>query len=197
VLSRNTTQDTTFRVWIRRVSGWDYFRNHGAGSGFYSPDAGTPRTSTIRTFTMPGGQGRNGLPEGIAVCWVDDIIDSGLAESRFEMRVLPTPGYDTSRAVRTFGITEDDNCLRPQSTPGNIVKVAQGGDLNNTCVCSSKSLVEVTPHEGYTPLTPGQGGLNRPAVVYGDIPTYGQSSLKWTTDSTNYCPDSPYQKPGS
>ncbi|MCY4303484.1 MAG: hypothetical protein OXC62_01655 [Aestuariivita sp.] len=194
VFSRNTTQDTTFRVMILRVSGYDYFRNHGV-EAFYSPEVSRPLTPTIQTFTMPSGQGTAGLPSGFDVCWLDDIIDSEIANSRFEMRVLPIPGYDTRNAVRTFSIDENDNCGSPQSTPGGVVKISQGG--NRTCVCATKSLVEVTPYDGYTPLTSEGSNLrdHEKALLFNDIPTYGESSLNWTTDSTNYCPDSPYQKP--
>ena len=192
VFSRNATQDTTVRVMIRQLSGHDYFRNHGV-QAFYIEGVEVENVSpTILTFTMPSGQGTRGLPRGFEVCWLDDIIDSGFASSQFEMRVLPIPGYELRNAVRTYNIMDNDNCGQPHLTPGGVVYKFRNGNRNDSCVCASKSLVEVTPHDGYTPLTPGQGGLNRPAVVYGDIPTYGESSLKWTNDSTDYCADSPY-----
>ena len=195
VFSQNATQDTTVRVMIRQLSGHDYFRKHGV-QAFYIEGVEVENVSpTILTFTMPSGQGTSGLPTGFDVCWLDDIIDSGFASSQFEIRVLPIPGYDTRNAVRTYNITENDDCGQPHLTPGGVVYQFRNGNRNDSCVCASKSLVEVTPHDGYTPLTPGRGGLNRPAVVYGDIPTYGESSLKWTNDSTDYCADSPYQRP--
>ncbi len=64
VFSQNTTQDTTFRILISRLSGHDYFRNHGM-LAFYSPDANPNDLSpTIRTFTMPSGTGTGGLDGG-------------------------------------------------------------------------------------------------------------------------------------
>ena len=191
--SRNATQDTTVRVMIRQLSGHDYFRKHGV-QAFYIEGVDIADVSpTILTFTMPSGQGTGGLPRGFDFCWLDDIIDSGFTSSQFEMRVLPIPGYDTRNAVRTYNIMENDDCGQPHLTPGGVVKQFRNGNRNDSCVCASKSLVEVEePYDGYTPLTPGQGGLNRPAAVYGNIPTYGQSSLKWTNDSTDYCADSPY-----
>ena len=196
VFSRNATQDTTVRVMLRSLSGHDYFRKHGV-QAFYIEGVDVANvTGTIQTFTMPSGLGTRGLPSGFSVCWLDDIIDSGFTSSQFEMRVLPIPGYDTSNAVRTYNIMENDDCGQPNLAPGGVVYQFRNGNMNDSCVCANKSLVEVTPYDGYTPLTPGEDGLNQPAVVYGNIPTYGQSSLKWTNDSTDYCEESPYQRPG-
>ena len=51
-----------------------------------------------------------------------------------------------------------------------------------------------TPYDGYTPLTSEGSNLrdHEKAVLFNDIPSYGQSSLNWTNDSTDYCADSPY-----
>ena len=195
VLSRNVTQDTTVRVMLRQLSGHDYFRKHGV-QAFYIEGVDIANvTRTIRTFTISSGQ--RALSSGFNVCWLDDIIDSGFISSQFEMRVLSIPGYDTSSAVRTYNITENDDCTQPNLTPGGVVYKFRNGNMNDSCVCATKSLVEAPdPYDGYTPLTPGRGGLNRDPVVYGDIPTYGESSLKWTNDSTDYCEESPYQRPG-
>ncbi|MCY4337682.1 MAG: hypothetical protein OXD47_02665, partial [Gammaproteobacteria bacterium] len=190
-LSRAATSNTEFRILLRHVSGYNYFRNHGVEAFLEPGERLNEFSRTLQTHTVSVGQ--TTLSRGFGFCWPNDIIDSTFAESRFELMLISTPGYDTN-SVRRFGITEDDNCSRPQSTRGGIVKLAQGGNLNNTCVCASKSLVEVTPHDGYTPLE--SDGLNDPPAAYGDIPTYGESSLKWTTDSTNYCPESPYRPGG-
>ena len=146
VFSRNATQDTTVRVMLRSLSGHDYFRKHGV-QAFYIEGVEVGNVSrTIQTFTMPSGRGTSGLPSGFSVCWLDDIIDSGFASSQFEFRVLPIPGYDTSNAVRTYNITENDNCGQPDGTPGGIVKQFRNGNMNDSCVCADKSLVEVEPY---------------------------------------------------
>jgi len=190
MLSRAPSSDTQFRFLVQHVSGYDYFRNHGVET-FLVPEQSFGRT--IVTGVVRAGQ--TTLDRGIEFSFPDDIIDSGVERSFFKVILISAAGYRTTGEGVRFHIIENDDCRNPQDTPGGVVYQFRNGNRNDSCVCASKSLVEVTPHDGYTPLTPGQGGLNQPSVVYGDIPTYGQSSLKWTNDSTDYCADSPYQRP--
>ncbi len=91
--------------------------------------------------------------------------------SRFEIRVLPIPGYDTSDAVQTYGIRENDSYMSPEATPDEVVYQFRNGNRNDSCVCEADK-----PDWASKIVNGVQFGL---------------------TDSTNYCPDSPYQGPGN
>ena len=161
---------------------------------FRSRGAATYTGNSTNWFRLAAFSGGAGSP-----CFPDDLLITG--ESVIQVVLMPGTGYTINPDMRSVLINVDDengeecsNGNHITASGGRLYKV-QNGNLNDTCVCSNKSLAAIDePYDGYTPLTPD--GLNEDPVVYGDIPTYGESSLKWVTDTTNYCKDSPYQRPG-
>ncbi len=83
---------------------------------------------------------------------------------------------DRNRArIDTF-IRSNDICDEPEALAPNegIVYQRVGG---RTCTCTTKSTIVL-------------GG-----IAEGETESYATSALNWRTDSTNYCPNSPYQRP--
>ena len=58
---------------------------------------------------------------------------------------------------------------------GKVFQIRNG----RTCTCTTKSTIVM------------QG------IGSGETESYATSALNWRIDSTNYCPDSPYQRPGN
>ncbi len=191
---------TQVRYHVSTDSGFDHFRNHGVEVWLGDSATLDDIPSSVITANTAAAGTSVLLPD---LCVADDRIDprpegntDGSTSSIITIRLMSVAGFTIDRnmdSARAF-VRGNDRCNQPDSNALNsgVVYKFRNGNMNDSCVCADKSLVEVTPHEGYTPLTPGQGGLNQPAVVYGDIPTYGESSLNWTNDSTDYCADSPY-----
>ena len=192
MLSRAPSSTTQFRFLVQHVSGYDYFRNHGVEAFLEPGETLGEFGRTIVTGEVRAGQTM--LHQGISLSFPNDIIDSGVDNSHFRVILISAPGYRPAGEGARFIIVEDDDCARPDMTTGGVVYQFRNGNMNDSCVCATKSLVEVTPYDRYTPLSGSSSADSR--LSLDDIPSYGQSSLKWTNDSTDYCGDSPYQRPG-
>ncbi|MCY4340989.1 MAG: hypothetical protein OXE48_06445 [Gammaproteobacteria bacterium] len=196
---------TQVRYHVSTESGYNYFRNHGVEVFLGDGETLSNIPSSVITANTAAAGTSVLLPN---LCVADDRIDprpdgntDGNTSSIITIRLMSVAGFtiDRNRASARAFIRGDDRCNSPNSNGlnGGIVYKFRNGSMNDSCVCSNKSLAAIDePHDRYRPLTPGERGLNHDPVVYGDIPTYGESSLKWLTDTTDYCKDSPYQKPG-
>ncbi|MCY4149404.1 MAG: hypothetical protein OXF73_08705 [Gammaproteobacteria bacterium] len=196
----NIPSETQVRYYVSTDFGFNHFRNHGVAVLLGADTTLDEIPSSVITANTAAAGTSVPLP---GLCVADDRIDprpvgntDGSTNSGITVRLMSVAGFriDRNRDSAKAFVRGNDQCTRPDGNAlnGGVVYKFRNGNLNDSCVCSEKSLVEVTPHDSYTPLKPGRGGLNRPAVVYGEIPTYGQSSLNWTNDSTDYCEDSPY-----
>ncbi|MCY4210284.1 MAG: hypothetical protein OXE97_04400 [Gammaproteobacteria bacterium] len=116
--------------------------------------------------------------------WPNDRVDSGVDLTAIRLTLISVAGFtvDRNNDTRTFTIQEDDDCTMPEGNAenGGIVyrPNPQGSLASGLCVCAAKSTVV-------------QAG-----IAAGEAESYAMTALKWRTDSTNYCPDSPYQRPG-
>ena len=174
------------RYHVSTESGYDHFRNHGVqvwlGDGKTLDDIPssviTANTATSGTSVL--------LPE---LCVADDRIDprpegntDGSSSSIITIRLMSVASFTIDRnrdSVQAF-IRGDDRCGQPDSNGlnGGVVYKFRNGNMNDSCVCMSKSSVVAA------------------GIADGESEAYATSSLKWRTDSTDYCKDSPYQRPG-
>ncbi|MCY4238784.1 MAG: hypothetical protein OXC93_10600, partial [Rhodospirillaceae bacterium] len=81
-------------------------------------------------------------------------------------------------SARAF-IRGNDSCASPDGNELNdgVVYRFRNGNMNDSCVCMSKSSVVAA------------------GIADGETESYATTALKWRTDSTDYCPESPYQRP--
>ncbi|MCY4200370.1 MAG: hypothetical protein OXF31_11290 [Gammaproteobacteria bacterium] len=77
-------------------------------------------------------------------------------------------------------IRGNDLCQLPgaNAANNNVVYRFRNGNMNDSCVCMSKSSVVAA------------------GIADGESESYATTALNWRTDSTDYCPESPYQRPG-
>ena len=113
-----------------------------------------------------------------AVSWPNDRIDSG-GDTTVEVRLLSVAGFrvDRNNTTVTYTIQEDDRCDMPDQNTENegiVRQLIRGG--TGSCTCASDSI------------------MYKAGRADGESDSYARSALKWRTDSTTYCPDSPYQR---
>ncbi|MCY4282054.1 MAG: hypothetical protein OXE03_03920, partial [Gammaproteobacteria bacterium] len=164
----------------------NHFRNHGVqvflGDGATLNDIPsnviTANTATAGTSVLLPG-----------LCVADDRIDprpdgntDGNTSSIITIRLMSVAGFtiDRNRASAQAFIRGNDSCHQPDRNAlnGGIVYKFRNGNMNDSCVCMSKSSVVVA------------------GIADGESESYATTALKWRTDSTDYCMDSPYQRPG-
>ncbi|MCY4210689.1 MAG: hypothetical protein OXE97_06565 [Gammaproteobacteria bacterium] len=177
---------TQVRYHVSTVSGYNHFRNHGVqvflGDGATLNDIPsnviTANTATAGTSVLLPG-----------LCVADDRIDprpdgntDGSTSSVITIRLMSVAGFtiDRNRASAQAFIRGNDSCHQPDRNAlnGGIVYKFRNGNMNDSCVCMSKSSVVVA------------------GIADGESESYATTALKWRTDSTDYCMDSPYQRPG-
>ncbi|MCY4338200.1 MAG: hypothetical protein OXD47_05295 [Gammaproteobacteria bacterium] len=177
---------TQVRYHVSTVSGHNHFRNHGVqvflGDGATLSDIPS-NVITANTAAV----GNSVLLPGL--CVADDRIDprpdgntDGSTSSVITIRLMSVAGFtiDRNRASARAFIRGDDRCNQPDSNAlnGGVVYKFRNGNMNDSCVCMSKSSVVVA------------------GIADGESESYATTALKWRTDSTDYCMDSPYQRPG-
>ncbi|MCY3983196.1 MAG: hypothetical protein OXE85_04695 [Roseovarius sp.] len=179
-----TPANTQVRYHVSTEQGFNHFRNHGVA--VYLVD-GVPlsniKSNVIATNT--GSAGTSVLLPGL--CVANDQIDTrpagtldGNATSTIKVILMSVAGFaiDRSRDSVQAYIRGDDHCTLPDSNGNGVVYKFRNGNLNDSCVCMSKSSVVAA------------------GIADGETEAYATTSLKWRTDSTDYCPNSPYQRPG-
>ena len=160
--------DIEVRVLARTLSGHDRFRDYGVPVYIDEDDERVIRS--LATVTIPAGSMTKLSPQSVdPICWKNDYLVTG--DSEVEIVIVGGVGYrvNPNRNSLRFTIVEDDDCANPGE---HTVYVPIGGNMNNTCVCITKDKV---------------------IANYGETESYLKSSRHWRTDSTNYCPESPYQ----
>ncbi len=186
--------DIEVRVLARTRSGHDRFRDYGVP--IYIDETGdTDSTQPIRssaTVTIPAGSDTLLSPQTMdPICWRNDHLDTG--DSEVEIFIVGGAGYrvDPTRNSLRFTIKEDDDC----ANPGNrTVYVPIGGNMNNTCVCRTRA-VAAELYPGSVKQADGQDWNHTVDDYY--VTINGNRSLRSSNDQSNYCPESPYQGPGT
>ncbi|MCY4311236.1 MAG: hypothetical protein OXC54_08010 [Rhodospirillaceae bacterium] len=179
--------NTRVRILVSVQSGYrSYFRNHGSPA-LLSGDSSLAdfKSNVITLQTRQAGTSVN-IERDIS--FPNDRIDSGpVGESDTVIQVvlLSVDGFvvDRNAASANFPIIDRDDCTNPAETQygdngGIVYRPGPGGSLaSGLCVCTTKSTVVL-------------GGM-----ASGETESYATTALKWRTDSTKYCPESPYQRP--
>ncbi len=177
--------DIEVRVLAVTRSGHDRFRDYGVPIYIDEMDERVIRSSA--TVTIPAGDTTKLSPQSVdPICWRNDHLDTG--DSEVEIVIVGGVGYrvNPTRNSLRFTILEDDDC----ANPGNrTVYVPIGGNMNNTCVCRTRAVA--------AELYPGsvEGVAHRIDDYY--VTINGNRSLRSSNDQSNYCPESPYQGPGT
>ncbi len=182
--------DLEVRVLAWTRSGHDRFRDYGVPIYIDETDTRTIRSSA--TVTIPAGSDTLLSPQTMdPICWRNDHLDTG--DSVVEIVIVGGAGYrvDPTRNSLRFTIKEDDDC----ANPGNrTVYVPIGGNMNNTCVCRTRA-VAAELYPGSVKQADGQDWNHTVDDYY--VTINGNRSLRSSNDQSNYCPESPYQGPGS
>ncbi|MCY4196175.1 MAG: hypothetical protein OXD33_04540 [Rhodobacteraceae bacterium] len=126
-----------------------------------------------------------------AICWPDDTLVTG--ESVVEVALLGGAGYRVDPGMNrgTITITEDDDCANPGA---HTLDMPIGGNLNTTCVCRTRA-VAAELYPGLVQLANGNPWDHTVDDYY--VTINGNRALRSSTDSSNSCPESPDQGPGS
>ncbi len=169
---------------VRTVEGHDIFRNHGI-QVWLAPDSNLSELpGNVITAATSESDTEVYLP---GLCWADNRIDgsrgtgtSGQYYAVIEIQLVSVSGFsiDFARSSARYVIGDEDYCHNPDYLPKNrgIVYQIRNG---RTCTCTEKSTIV------------------RQGIAAEETESYATSALNWRTDSTNYCPDSPYQRPRS
>ncbi len=178
-------RDLEVRVLALTRAGHDRLRDYGVP--VYMDETDTRTIRSLATVTLPARSREKLSPQSLdPICWRNDHLDTG--DSVVEIVIVNGAGYRVSPTQNsiTFTIKEDDDC----ANPGNrTVYVPIGGNMNNTCVCRTRAVA--------ASLYPGSvTGITHTIDDY-YVSINGNRSLRSSTDRSNYCPESPYQGPGS
>ncbi len=180
------TTDTEVRLIALTRSGHNRLYDYGVPVYVDETDTRMIRSSTM--VTIPAGDS-SFWPSNI--CWRNDHLVTG--DSEVEIVIVGGAGYrvDPARNSLVFTIIEDDDC----ANPGNhTVYVPVGGNMNNTCVCRTRA-VAAELYPGSVQQADGQDWDHTIDDYY--VTINGNRSLRSSTDYSNYCPESPYQGPGT
>ena len=182
--------DIEVRVLAWTRSGHDRFRDYGVPIYIDETDTRVIRSSA--TVTIPAGSTSKLSPQTMdPICWRNDFLDTG--DSEVEIVIVGGNNYrvDPLRNSLVFTIKEDDDC----ANPGNrTVYVPIGGNMNNTCVCRTRA-VAAQLYPGSVQQADGSDWTHTVDDYY--VTINGNRSLRSSNDQSNYCPESPYQGPGS
>ncbi|MCY4277003.1 MAG: hypothetical protein OXE81_04075, partial [Gammaproteobacteria bacterium] len=180
---------TEVRYLVSTKRGYNYFRNHGVD--VFLSSAANGNLSDIRSNVITASTGTAGISVTLpGLCVADDRIDPqpagtgtrGNTTSAIEVTLLSVAGFaiDRNMASAMANIRGDDRCHQPDAgnVNGGVVYRFRNGNMNDSCVCMSKSSVVAA------------------GIADGELESYATTALNWRTDSTDYCPESPYQRPG-
>jgi len=182
----NIPSDTQVRYYVSTDFGFNHFRNHGVAVWLGADTTLDEIPSSVITANTAAAGTSVPLP---GLCVADDRIDprpvgntDGSTNSGITVRLMSVAGFriDRNRDSAKAFVRGNDQCTRPDGNAlnGGVVYKFRNGNLNDSCVCMSKSSVVAA------------------GIADGESESYATSSLKWRTDSTDYCEDSPYQRPG-
>ncbi len=184
------TSDLTVRLIALTRSGHRRLYDYGVPVYLDEDDTRTIRSST--TVTIPAGSTSfHPAQSQDPICWKNDHLDTG--DSVVEVVMVGGAGYRVNPVGNsvTFTIEEDDDC----ANPGNeTVYVPIGGNMNNTCVCRTRQ-VAAELYPGSVQQADGSDWDHSIDDYY--VTINGNRSLRSSRDTSNYCPESPYQGPGS
>ncbi len=178
---------TTVRVNVRTLSGYRYyFRNHGSPALLSGASSLADFKSNVITFQT--GQTGQFVYFQNELSFPNDRIDSGTvgeSDTVIQVVLMSVDGFVVDRNDDTANLTirDRDDCTNPAENRygdngGIVYRPGPGGSLaSGLCVCTTKSTVVL-------------GGM-----ASGETESYATTALKWRTDSTKYCPESPYQRP--
>ena len=178
VSETNIPSGTEVTYVVRTVEGHDIFRNHGVQVLLAPGSTLSELPGNVITATTDADGTDVHLP---GLCWADNRID-GSRPPRFysviEVSLVSVGGFsiDFPSSRARYIIADNDQCDKPHVISANMGKVFQIRN-GRTCTCTTKSTIVL-------------GG-----IAQGENESYATTALNWRTDSTNYCPDSPYQRP--
>ena len=180
ISSANISTGTEVQYLVRTVEGHDVFRNHGVQVWLAEGESLSQLKGNFITAQTTGSGTEVYLP---GLCWADNRIDgsrgegtSGQYYSVIEIQLVSVSGFsiDFASSRARYAITDEDYCHNPNFLPqnqGRVYRIRNG----RTCTCTEKSRIV------------------QQGIASGETESYATTALKWRTDSTNYCPDSPYQ----
>ena len=181
VSSATIPSGTEVTYLVKTVEGHDQFRNHGVQVWLAPGSALSELPGNVITGTTSGSGTEVYLPN---LCWADNLIDgsrgagaTGQYYSIIEVSLIRVSGFEIEFGKHSarYAIVDRDDCERPgllSQNQGVVYQIRNG----RSCTCTTQSWIV-------------RGG-----IAQGETESYASSALKWRTDSTNYCPGSPYQR---
>ncbi len=175
------------------VSGPDRLRDYGVPAYQASGSAEINTRTTFQASLRTSYRIRL-APSGQLICWGDDKIQSDASVIR--VMLMPGSGYmiDPNKRWVDYTIFDMDNCSDPAGRTQNggiVYQFNSSGGAWGTCTCAEESYAvrSLRARRGVGE-DPGQFA-NEEALQ-----SYASAAASWMTDSTNYCPESPHQRPG-
>ena len=194
IRASSNPQGVRVNIFAYTVSGHDRFKNYGVPAYIErTPAVYRQRSQVSYTSNMTGWAELNSFGGTGSPCFPDDLLITGSSVVRVVL--MRGAGYTINPNMRSVDITVRDtpgeSCASPDNTPGGkyYMPHPQGGLAWGMCTCSEEG-----PWHPQRRLVNG----NRVWVNKGDDgydEAYGAEQRKWRSDTTNYCPDSPYQGP--
>ena len=178
ISTTNIPSGTEVQYLVRTVEGHDVFRNHGVQAWLAQGNNLSELPGNVITGMTSASGTDVPLP---GLCWADNRIDGSRGEQFYaviEIQLVRVSGFsiDFATSSARYAITYEDYCFDPTLLPQNQGKVFQIRN-GRTCTCTRKSTIV------------------QQGIAAGETESYATTALNWRTDSTNYCPDSPYQRP--
>ncbi|MCY4151716.1 MAG: hypothetical protein OXE94_05705 [Aestuariivita sp.] len=182
ISNTNIPAGTQVTYTVRTVEGHDPFRNHGVQAWLAPGSTLSELPGNVITGTTSGSGTEVYLPN---LCWADNLIDgsrgsgfTGKYYSIIEIQLVNVSGFsiDFHASKVQYVIGDRDDCDRPDflTQNGGVVYQIRNG---RSCTCTKQSWIV-------------RGG-----IAQGETESYATTALNWRTDSTSYCPESPYQRP--
>ena len=180
----NIPSGTQVQYLVRTVEGHDIFRNHGVQAWLAEGSTLSELKGNVITAATSVSGTEVYLP---GLCWADNRIDGSRGSGHrgqyyavIEIQLVSVRGFsiDFARSSARYVIGDEDYCHNPNylsQNQGRVYRIRNG----RTCTCTTQSTIV------------------RQGIAAGETESYATSALNWRTDSTNYCPESPYQRPRS
>ncbi len=196
IRASSNAQGVSVNIFAYTVSGHDRFRDYGVPAYMEGSRAVYRQRSQARytsNNTNWADLNSSSFSGAGSPCFADDLLITG--DSVVRVVLMRGTGYTINPNMRSVDITVRDTpnerCDLPSNTPGGkyYMPHPQGGLAYGVCTCSAEG-----------PWYPQQRLVNgnRVWVNKGDDDydeAYGAVQRGWRSDTTNYCPGSPYQGP--
>ncbi len=194
IRASSDAEGVTVNILAHTVSDHDRFRDYGVPAYIETTPAVYRSRTQVTSPTTLWAELNSSTFSGMgSPCFADDLLITGSSVVR--VILMPGTGYTVNPDMRSVDITVRDtpgeSCASPDNAPGGkyYMPHPQGGLKWGVCTCAE----EGPWHPQYRLVDGNRVWVNKGDDGYDEA--YGEKQRAWRADTTNYCPDSPYQGP--